>query len=341
MREGPGTPSWQEGPSPVLTGSKARFPKGIRVGNAHDEAAGTGCTAVICDKGGACGVAVQGGAPATRETCLLRPENMVQTVHAVVLSGGSAFGLDACSGVMRYLEEREVGFLLAGSFVPIVTGASLFDLSFGNAAVRPNAQMGYRACEQAAASVVTGNVGAGCGATVGKLLGAEHAMKGGLGAASIDLGGLIISAVVAVNAVGSVRDRRTGVFLAGTLDPTRSTPTVMDPYAAMALLPLATGGQPTENTTIGCIVTNASLSKAQATRVALMAHDAYARVIEPVHTSNDGDAVFALCTGEVAAGQDAVGIYAAVAMEMAIYDAVTSARGSHSVLSAHDLLLDD
>jgi L-aminopeptidase/D-esterase-like protein len=324
----------------VRVGMNAGYPEGIAVGNAEDAEAGTGCTVVLAPAGATCSVAVLGGAPATRETDLLAPEKMVRAVHAVVLSGGSAFGLDAASGVMSYLAERDAGVGFGGFTVPIVVGASLFDLGVGSALVRPDAMMGRAACTVAREHVAGGNHGAGCGASVGKLLGPGHAMKSGLGCASIDAGGVRVSAIVAINAAGNVYDRN-GQPLAGALDPRASRPTIMDTYEALALAAQAaapTGpGEVCENTTIGCIVTNAALSKDQCRQVAIMAHDAYGRMICPSHTSNDGDAIFCMSTAAAAAVPDVVGAYAALAMQYAIEDAVRSATSAYGLPAACDL----
>jgi L-aminopeptidase/D-esterase-like protein len=324
----------------IKTGNEAMLPQGVAVGNAQDDASKTGCTAIICPKGAMGGVTVYGGAPATRETDLLKSENSVQAINAVVLSGGSAFGLDASTGVMRYLEEQHVGFEFGNSTVPIVCAASLFDLAYGDGSVRPDAAMGYAAAANAykaldktadSAAMETGNVGAGAGATVGKLLGPEHAMESGLGAASIEQAvgddTLLVCAIVAVNALGNVYDRSCGTYVAGAQIDGK----VVDPYEAFTAAAAAIGegttdsagtSGPTTNTTIGCIATNAMLSKPQANKIASMAHDGYGRAIEPVHTSNDGDAIFCMATGSVTAHPDLVGALAARAMEAAILNAV-------------------
>ncbi|MCI2242578.1 P1 family peptidase [Adlercreutzia faecimuris] len=313
----------------------------FRIGHAQDEAAGTGCTAVIAPAGATCGVAVRGGGPATRETDLLKPENMIEAVHAVVLSGGSAFGLEASCGVMDALAERGIGFSLGPACVPIVTGACLFDLLVG-APTHPDKAMGRAAAEAAldagydGAALPQGNVGAGTGATVGKLGAPEAAMKSGLGVSALRAGDVVTAAVVAVNALGHVR-AADGTWLAGTRGADGA---VMDPLAAFAqaaAAQAAAAGAPVANTTIGCVLTNARLTKAQATKVASVAHDAYARAIKPVHTMNDGDTVFAFASGEVEAPVDVVGVMATEAMEQAIRNAVLAAEGAFGLPAARDL----
>lgn len=308
-------------------------------GHAQSERAATGCTAIIAPEGATCGVDVRGGGPATRETDLLRPENMVQQVHAVVLSGGSAFGLEASCGVMDALAERGIGFPLAGAHVPIVTGACLFDLLVGENA-HPDKAMGRAAAEAAFAGgeLAQGNVGAGCGATVGKLLGGKGAMKAGFGMAGVRLGEAVAVALVAVNALGSVRDEE-GRWIAGCLGEDGQ---VMDPLAAMALAAQmqaaeAAGSGPCTNTTIGCVLTNARLTKAQATKAASTVHDAYARAIKPVHTSNDGDTVFVMASDEADCPPDLAAVLATEAMEKAILAAVRNATGIPGLPAAQDI----
>ena len=298
--------------------------QGVRFGNSQNLAAATGCTVIICPAGATAGVDVRGGAPGTRETDLLKPENLVEKIHAVMLAGGSAFGLDAAGGVMQYLEENEIGFDVGVAKVPIVAGAVLFDLPCGDARVRPDRTMGYRACAAAAAEEFSvGSVGAGTGATVGKVFGMEHAMKGGLGAHCVRIGNLIVGAVVAVNCLGDVVDPANGHILAGAyeLDPFR----FMDSEAGLLQQCEGSGSQFAGNTTIGVVLTNAVLTKAQATKVASMTHDGYARTMRPAHTMLDGDTIFALSVGEVQADISAVGALAAQVMAQAVLGAVREA----------------
>ena len=310
---------------------------GIFVGHATDAEAATGCTVIVAPAGAAAGVDVRGGAPATRETDLLRPENTVEAVHAVVLSGGSAYGLSASCGVAEELERRGYGIDVGVGVVPIVTGACLFDLACGDASVRPTSVDGIEATMEALDSpgrpLARGNVGAGCGCTVGKMLGAERAMKSGLGEAVETHGELVVGAVAAVNAVGDVRDPETGAPIAGLLaeDGTLA--------AASAELIAASAAMPLDrtNTTISCVVTNAKLTKAQATKVAQIAADAYAHAISPAHTTNDGDTVFVLATGEVEAPLDAVGVLATRVLGRAIADGALSAESAYGFKAACDL----
>ncbi|HUL79626.1 MAG TPA: P1 family peptidase [Vicinamibacteria bacterium] len=312
---------------------------GLRVGHFTDPRRPTGCTVVLAEAGAVAGVDVRGGAPGTRETDLLDPVNSVQQVHAVVLSGGSAFGLEAATGVVRYLEEKGVGFPVSVGKVPIVPAAILYDLGVGDWTIRPDARAGYEAARAAAAGpVAEGSVGAGTGATVGKLFGATSAMKGGIGTASVRLpGGAVVSALVAVNALGDVMDPATGRVLAGmrTRDGKDLGGTVD------ALLAGETPGRPLagQNSTIGVVATNVALTKAEATKVARMAHDGLARAIRPVHTPWDGDTLFALSAGTLTVEQAplVVGALAAEVVARAVVRAVTTATGLPGYPAAADL----
>lgn len=302
---------------------------GIRVGHVTLDQRPTGCTVVLIASGATAGVDVRGSAPGTRETDLLNPINLVQQVHAIVLSGGSAFGLDTATGVMRYLEERGVGFDVRVAKVPIVPAAILFDLAVGGKpGVRPDADCGYRAAAAATTGVIAeGTVGAGAGATVGKFGGQGRAMKGGLGTASITLpSGLTVAALVAVNASGDIVDPSTGRIVAGVRTENGTA-------LADARTLLRSGAyerpRPGENTTIGVVATNAVLTKVQATKVAQMAHDGYARAIVPSHTMGDGDTIFAIATGRRTGDADVslIGALAADVMSDAILRAVREATG--------------
>lgn len=311
---------------------------GIEVGHATDLEALTGCTVVLCRKGATGGVDVRGGAPGTRETDLLNPLNLVEKVHAVVLAGGSAFGLDAASGVMRYLEEQGIGFDTGAAKIPIVPAAILYDLALGSAKTRPDADMGYRAVESASAdSCSEGNVGAGAGATVGKIFGMKSAMKSGLGSSCVDAGGgVLVGALVAVNAFGDVVDPQNGGILAGARS-TQLGPLHLGAqgYFANTLETMRTftgrtvmGFAAKSNTVIGVVATNAHLEKAGAAKVAQMAHDGLARVIRPAHTMLDGDTIFALSAGNKNADVTTVGAFAAEAMAEAILRAVQAAESA-------------
>jgi len=314
---------------------------GIKVGHFTDSRRPTGCTVILCEDGAIGGVDVRGSAPGTRETDLLDPKNLVQQVHAIVLSGGSAFGLEAATGVVRYLEERGIGYDVGVAKVPIVPAAILFDLGVGDAKIRPDAEAGYKACKAASTNApAEGNVGAGAGATVGKMFGAKRAMKGGIGAASIKIGKeLTVGAIVAVNAVGDVIDPVTGKLIAGarTADGKKLQGAMAGILRGEALPPLLGG----TNTTIGLVATDAKLDKAQAQKVAQMAHDGLARAINPAHTMFDGDTIFAVATGKTASTKPAnvtlIGALAAEAMAQAVIRAIRAAKGIQNLPSAADL----
>ena len=347
---------------------------GFRVGHWTDLAGGTGCTAIVAPAGACGGVDVRGGAPASRETDLLRPENTVDTVHAVVLSGGSMYGLEAASGAARELERRGIGLPVGPALAPIVCSSCIFDLAFGDPASRPDVAAGESAVAtaldtDASAPLAEGTVGAGSGATVGKLLGPERAMKGGLGARAFALGPLQVGAITSVNACGNVVDPATLEPIAGVraLDEDNGGPAILDmeetmlAMAGSMAMPLARDNEggaaattqpahpapaacaPRSNTTISCIITNARLTKAQATKVAQMAADAYAHTIRPTHTTNDGDTIYVLASGELPAEAasalplDLIGLVANRALEAAIVAAVREATGLHGVPAARDL----
>jgi L-aminopeptidase/D-esterase-like protein len=291
--------------------------RGLEVGQAQDEEALTGCTVILCRKGAVAGVDVRGGAPGTRETDLLNPVNHVQKVHAIVLAGGSAFGLDAATGVMRYLEEQKIGYKTGAAKVPIVPAAILYDLALGRTSIRPDSAMGYLAAATASSDPPgEGNVGAGTGAAVGKIRGMEYAMKAGVGTSSLNINGIVIGALAAVNAIGDVMDPKTGKVIAGLR--TGST--------LEWLKKNQTRSAARSNTVIGVIATNAKLTKAEATKVAQMAHDGLAQAIRPAHTMYDGDTIFALATGERKADVSMVGAFAAEVMATAIVRAAKMAK---------------
>ncbi len=312
---------------------------GIKVGHFTDNRRPTGCTVILCEDGATGGVDVRGSAPGTRETDLLDPKNLVQQVHAIVLSGGSAFGLETATGVVRWLEERGIGYDVGVAKVPIVPAAILFDLTVGDAKIRPDAEAGYKACKVASANApAEGNVGAGAGATVGKMFGGKRAMKGGIGTASIKLDGLTVGAIVAVNAVGDVIDPTTGKLIAGarTADGKKLAGTMAGILRGEALPPMLGG----TNTTIGLVATDAKLDKAQAQKVAQMAHDGLARTINPAHTMFDGDTIFAVATGKTTSTKPVnvtlIGALAAEAMAQAVVRAIRAAKGIQNLPSATD-----
>jgi L-aminopeptidase/D-esterase-like protein len=312
---------------------------GIKVGHAMDEQALTGCTVVLCKDGAVGGVDQRGGAPGTRETDSMQPMHLVQKAHAIVLAGGSAFGLEAATGVVHYLEERGIGYDTQVAKVPIVPAAILFDLAIGDAAVRPDAAMGYTACQTADdGPVAEGNVGAGTGATVGKIMGLKQAMKAGLGTASVDLGeGLLVGAIVAVNAFGDVIDPQTGQIMAGArpLDGTGFADTLAVMKSLVSKSALEFAGP--KNTVIGVVATNARLSKEEANKVAQMAQDGLARTVRPAHTMFDGDTLFALATGSIEADVNTVGAYAAEVVAEAIVRAIKTAEGVAGLPAWQDL----
>ncbi len=311
---------------------------GILVGHYTDIRRPTGCTVVLTGKGAVCGVDVRGSAPGTREIALLDPVNTVQRVHGVVLSGGSAYGLDTASGVMQYLEEKNIGFPVGRGVVPIVPAAILYDLGIGDFKIRPDRDSGYKACQAASdGPVEEGNVGAGAGATVGKMFGAESAMKSGIGTASIQVEDIIVGAIVAVNAVGDVINPATGQILAGARGENGFINTAEQLKKRKLSRSKAKAG---ENTTIGIVATNVTLSKTEATKVAQMAHDGLARAINPVHLPMDGDTIFALSTERVDyPNLSQVGALAAEAMALAVTRAVLCAKGIEGYPAANELTI--
>jgi len=320
---------------------------GIKVGHAQDVAAVTGCTVVLCEAGAVGGVDQRGGAPGTRETDALQPLHLVKVVHGVVLSGGSAFGLDSAGGAVRYLESKGIGFDVRVARVPIVPAAILFDLGIGRADVRPDAEMGYQASLNASIDPPEqGSIGAGTGCTVGKILGMEQAVKSGIGSASLEIGnGVIVGALAAVNAFGDVIDPHTGQVVAGarTLHQGDETVGVGELFAdTLHVMKSIVGKTPLGfrrqgNTVIGVVATNARLDKEGANKVAQMAHDGLARVVRPSHTMLDGDTIFALSTGQTEADVNIIGAFAAETFAQAILNAVRSAKGMGGVPALSDL----
>ncbi|MDC0759692.1 P1 family peptidase [Brevibacillus sp. AG] len=324
-----------EGKKPKLAGGTIVDVPGVKVGQVQNEEALTGCTVIVLEKGSSCGVDVRGSAPGTRETDLLNPINSVQEVNAVVLTGGSAYGLDAASGVMRYMEEQGQGYNVGVGVVPIVPAAVIFDLSIGSAKIRPDQQMGYEAARLASKQPVQqGNVGAGTGATVGKMAGMKRAMKGGLGTASRRLpNGLVVGAIVAVNAVGEVRLPSTGEILAGARGEDGNIRDSLSWMIDAATPPVPAG----TNTTIAVVASNANLNKVQANKVAQMAHNGLAKTIHPVHTMSDGDTIFAIATGGVDASVNLVGTLSVEVLAEAVVNAILSAKGAGGVPAYQDL----
>jgi L-aminopeptidase/D-esterase-like protein len=308
---------------------------GFKVGHAQDMDALTGCTVILCPPNTVGGVDQRGGAPGTRETDLLHPMHLVNQVTAILLTGGSAFGLDAAAGVMRYCEENKMGFDASYATVPIVPAAVLFDLGIGDPNIRPDAEMGYQACLNASRDpIAEGNVGAGAGATVGKVLSPKMSTKSGIGTAVVDLGGGgKVAAIVAVNAFGDVVDPESGEIIAGArgIKGYADTLKVMKSFVGRKVMGFSSGPA---NTVIGVVATNVKLNKEQITRVAQMAHNGLARTIRPAFTLLDGDTVFALSSGEVEMDLNIVGAYAAIAYQEAILSAVKNAEKAGGIPAA-------
>ncbi|CDI48938.1 P1 family peptidase [Clostridium tetani] len=310
--------------------------EGIKIGHAEDLKAATGCTVIICKEGGSGGVDIRGGSPGTRETDLLNPINLVDKVHGIVLSGGSAFGLDASTGVMEYLEEKNIGFETSFGKVPIVCSAVLYDLDIGMSNIRPNKAMGYAACLNSEKSYENsqGNVGAGTGATVGKILGPNNAMKGGLGSYALQVGDFKIGAIVAVNCLGDVIDPNSGKILAGAINDRSFLNTeniLISSYNKDRNIFMG-------NTTIGAIVTNGILTKSQCTKVSSMAHNAYGKTMNPAHSMFDGDTIFTLGTNKVTCDVNTAGMLAVKVMERAVLNGIKNAKSHYEYISYSDLV---
>lgn len=309
----------------------------VRIGQAQNEAAGTGCTVFICPEGMRAGLDVRGGGPVSRESQILNPLAAAQIIHGIVLSGGSAFGLGAADGVMRYLEEKGIGYDVGVTHVPLVSQSDLFDLTVGDGKVRPDADMGYEAAKNAMENpnYQDGNYGAGTGCTVGKVTGMANCMKTGIGSYAVELDGLKIGAVVAVNALGDIFDWKNGRKVAGLLSEDkksfRSTADVMGESFKVIK------NRFTGNTTLAVLITNARFDKAALCKIAGMCHDGYARSIRPVHTSFDGDSIYAVSAGELEADQEVVGTIAADVISEAILKAVTGAKSAYGFPCSSDL----
>lgn len=309
----------------------------IHIGQTEDRDVATGCTVLISEEGMCVGLDVRGGGPASRDTHLLDPQTAAQTIHAVLLGGGSAFGLGAASGVMQYLEEHDIGFDVGVTKVPLVAQSDLFDLTVGRSDVRPQPEMGYEAARLAmeAPNYRDGNYGAGCGATVGKMAGMECCMKTGIGSYAIEIGPFRIGAIVALNALGDIYDWKNGQKIAGLL--TEDGKGFRDTTELMSQSLDVVENKFTGNTTIGVVVTNAAFNKTQLCKIASMAHNGYARSIRPVHTSADGDSIYAISAGNEPIDQDLVGTLAAEVMSEAIIRAAESAEGAYGFPAMRDL----
>lgn len=310
--------------------------KGIRIGQAQNEEAATGCTVIISEEGAPCGLDVRGGGPASRESELLKPVAACQKIHAVVLSGGSAYGLNAADGVMQYLEEHGIGLPVGPFKVPLVCQSCIFDLGIGNGKIRPDKAMGYEACANAwPGNYQDGNFGGGTGATVGKICGKDRCMKAGIGSYAVQVGDLQVGAIVIVNAVGNVYDHKTGEMVAGVLSDDKKS--IVSAEEAMFATAEPKENDYAANTTIGIILTNAKFDKTQLCKIASMTHNGFARSIRPVHTSMDGDSIYAMSVGNVETNMDLVGSLAANVMSEAILKAVQNAKTSHGVPSINEL----
>ncbi len=309
----------------------------VCIGQTENTEAATGCTVFIAPDGMRAGLDVRGGGPASRESQLLNPLMAAQQIHAIVLAGGSAYGLGTANGVMQYLEEHGIGYDTGYALVPLVAQSDIYDLSVGSASVRPDPAMGYEAARLAmeAPNYQDGNYGAGCGATVGKFAGMDYCMKSGIGSYAVQIGELKIGAIVVVNALGDIYDWRTGKQIAGLLNEDRTGLRSTSEYMRRSYAVIE--NKFTGNTTICVVLTNARFDKAKLCKIAGMAHDGYARSINPVHTSADGDSIYAVSIGEVEADQDLVGMLAAEVVSEAITRAVTSAEGAYGYPAMRDL----
>lgn len=307
---------------------------GFRIGHAQNTEAATGCTVLLCDRMSPAGLDVRGGGPASRESQILSPVAQADSINAVLLSGGSAFGLDAAGGVQKYLEERGIGFDVGVTKVPLVSQSCLFDLSVGRVDVRPDAAMAYQACENANYDApAQGNVGAGTGCSVGKYRGMDRAMKSGFGTYAVQAGHLKVGALVAVNALGDIYDGATQIAGLLSEDKTALSNTLDELFQDVTIA----GNLFSGNTTLGIVVTNAKLNKTQLTKVAGMTHNGFARAIHPVHTNADGDSIYALSTGDLPGDVNVVGAMAAYAMERAIVRAVRLAQPAYGLPACSSL----
>ncbi|WP_071026917.1 P1 family peptidase [Peptoniphilus raoultii] len=310
---------------------------GIKVGHGQDERAGTGLSLAIFEEGFSCGVDVRGSAPGTRETDLLKAENLVDKVHGIVLAGGSAYGLDAASGLMKFLGENNIGMDVTVCKVPIVVSAVIFDLSVGDPFVRPDLQMAYDAAKNASFKDSSlGNIGGGCGASVGKILGNDFAMKSGLGQSSLKINNLVVSSMVILNAFGDIFDYEKGKQIAGVYD--RKNKKFL---STLNLYEKANSDynafNRATNTTISLVATNADLTKASCNKVSQMAHDGYARSINPVHTMFDGDTIFTAASGKVKADISLVGMMAAKSISRSIANAIYASKSSYGLYAHEDI----
>ena len=308
----------------------------IKIGNAQNNDAATGCTVIICKNGAPCGVFVPGGGPASRETNLLNPTSAAEKIHAVLLSGGSAFGLDAAGGVMQYLEENDIGFDTGFAKVPLVCASSIYDLCIGDKNIRPDKKMGYECAKNAFCenNYKDGNYGAGCGATVGKMRGKDFMLKSAIGSYAVQIGNLKVGAVICVNALGDVFDEN-GKIIAGLLNEDKTS--FANSFDVMIKSITPKENLFTSNTTIGAVITNAKFDKTKMNKIAQMAHNGYAKRINPVNTTADGDSIYAMSTGNINADLNVVGAISSYVVEKAIENAVKSAKGAYNLKSYSEM----
>lgn len=307
----------------------------IKIGHAQDHINGTGCTVIICEKGASAGIDIRGGGPASRETELLNPIASEKNIHAIFLSGGSAFGLDATAGVMQYLEEKDIGYKTPFATIPLVCTSCIFDLLVGSPNIRPDFQMAYNACLNSEKYIVKqGNIGAGTGATVGKYQGPNYMMKSGIGIYALQIGELKVAALMVVNAIGDIYQN--GKIIAGMLNKNKTA------FANTNTALFADCAKPKDlfsgNTTIGTVITNAKFNRAQLTKISAMAHNGMAKAISPVHTMADGDSIYSLSVGSIDADINAIGTLAANVVEQAIINAVTNAKPAYGLKTYNDIL---
>lgn len=318
----------------------------IKIGNGENKEAGTGCTVIICERGAITGLDIRGGGPASRESELTKPFASAEVIHSVLLSGGSAFGLDAAGGVMKYLEEKNIGFDVGVTKVPLVLASCIFDLRVGDYKIRPDAKMSYQACINAEKNnPKMGNHGAGIGATVGKILGVNYAMKSGLGFYALQIGKLKVGAIVSVNAFGDIYDYDSGKMIAGVLNSEKNG----FRNSEEELIKIAENknlnfdiennikNNVMTNTTIGALITNAKFTKSQMGKIASMSHNGFARTIKPVHTTLDGDSIYAMSVGDIKANLDAVGSIAAIVMGKAINSAIVNTKSAYGFIGYNDI----
>lgn len=308
----------------------------LKIGHAHNKKGVTGCSVFLFEKGAVAGVDIRGGAPGSRETALLKPDKLVDKIHAIMFAGGSAFGLDAASGAVKYLEENEIGFETGAARVPIVSSSILYDLEIGNSNIRPNFEMGYQACLNVSQNnCKNGNIGAGMGATIGKIAGPEQMMKGGLGSAAYKIEDLKVGAVVAVNSLGDIINPKNGKIIAGALDKNKNN--FLDTEKFFYENYNKTNNIFGTNTSLGIIVTNGKMSKVEANKVATKAHNGYALTMSPAHTDFDGDTIFVASTGKIDTDINTINILAVKVIKEAVLNAVKSANTIDGILSVNDL----